>query len=1460
MDDFVFPPSPQWHQSHSASICALSKEEGWLLYSLNNSIHIMNPFSLKYEGIMTGAHTGRINSIASKVISKEATTAAATATTTESTSKNVPYASAVPPSSPSPSSKIPFVASGSEDATVVCWDLVSRQPMATSRIHKKPVKAVEWMSNGKTIISGDQGGLLAVWDPFSGTTISKQLDKMTSFVCIEASPSQEHIVAIGLDGGDILICQASTESITIIRRLHGHTAKIQSLAWQPGPSGGDDLASKVRKYTLLASGSADQTVRIWDAENGVCTKVIDLPEHNEESGSSNFQKSRTWVPVGWILDGNSILSSTCRGTMYRFPVDSSRSDNARLSLGRQHIRQVFQVLVWPTGTFAFTISLDRRIVAWDLEKDEGVAQIDCIGGSVQSLDISPIEPGIIAMGLASETIKIWNTLSQNEPYETLMMDRLQSRVRVVKWHPSEEGKLCYGLESGKIGMVENMSNSPTQQQIQQRGKGHSRNKRNKKNSPKSTIFQTYHQRSVVSMQWCTPKALAAPVPELFDMALSDSTLCILSCGADGKILISNPSKPNGKSLDMEVVIQHQNREYYQAKKAVKGSRVCNRTDFHVHPNEDLIAIGNTDGSVEVFELKYFKLVFVFQGHSSKVNRVRWNFSGDESDRTPVREATSYLLASGYDHGALAVHNLAAYSSKAMAERALKSTNTEINAGTFASVPLGHEPVLPTAASFAALRHHTRSISDIAWSPHDGDDRESGPAEFQRIVTSSYDGRVVVYQIFIGDLLSESSTTNGELSEAKDEGSSERDQGEPSTTVQTDMEDSSSIPTEQDTIARPERRCHRPIACLDMLADHALSVHWSLSDVDRIYSGGNDWRLISWDWRAHPYSKPKPRKQDRGAIISAPKEQSAALSPTPSETISAQGSSVGDQSDTALSEMSTPASTHSEPEVIALETQEEHAAFNKRMLDVAELESSPKRLRGPANSSATNSNATTNTNGPHSIIGMTTAQPFEKLRLFPKSSDAFQKLISKKRTCLEIIRLARNFYCRHRRHRGVLVNDTEIEEARLRWQDMLTFLKKDGDPEGLEMARSLSGEMDEMNMDQEEDDEMTDKDNNSVPTTPASGTITDSLAPTDDNSDSLALLSQSESQSASEQEEESMFDGDLVFYGSRESIKALAELESLEAAKTPNNVFTTSSGLGVPLPADAMIASRRNTSSNKSMSINQKTSQLCRIPVTYWMGDVPQMTEILGTLHSHSNHQFGIQDWIGLALAPMGGVDAWRQLMARTANKFVASSEPHAAALCFLALGQVFEAVEAYRKSNMHREAMMLFRIRMWDDDEDDNDDSDENENGNSDVEDSQENEVGEIAASEPKKSHLSAKSTTSRRPCDLHRRILTEWGQALEKRGHYEQACKCHLALEALLVKMKRKPPSSSLSSSLSSSTTVVASSVGLQTLARRHDLLSMRTVAAVAILIHDPSMRDYVGRYEGMLAQKQELDRRKKH
>ena len=76
--DIVFPPSPQWHQPHSACLVSQGENSGWLVYSHNSTIQILNPFSLKHQGVLRGSHTAKINALAARPLRWSSASAAVT--------------------------------------------------------------------------------------------------------------------------------------------------------------------------------------------------------------------------------------------------------------------------------------------------------------------------------------------------------------------------------------------------------------------------------------------------------------------------------------------------------------------------------------------------------------------------------------------------------------------------------------------------------------------------------------------------------------------------------------------------------------------------------------------------------------------------------------------------------------------------------------------------------------------------------------------------------------------------------------------------------------------------------------------------------------------------------------------------------------------------------------------------------------------------------------------------------------------------------------------------------------------------------------------------------------------------------------------------------------------------------------------------------------------------------------
>ncbi|KAF8942864.1 Gem-associated protein 5 [Haplosporangium gracile] len=1471
--DTVFPPSPQWHQPHSACLVSQDESSGWLVYSHNNTIQILNPFSLKHQGVLRGIHTAKINALAARPLRWSSASASATAVDGGGAEESVTSSSSSQYSSPASSGPLlgsesvlssdlnhlrstldsatrinimtaghndePMVASVGDDMRVVCWNLDTRHATASLfKVHNKVIKAVEWTGDGQLIVSGDKGGVIVVWDPFQEKkTLKFELPTKPSISCMSSCFTHPDTIAIGMDGGDIFVCKANLSGVFVQQRLHGHNERIHSLAWQPSQPQGHG-------YTSLASGSGDQTVRVWDVVSETSSVVMKVPDLDDKL--PHPQKVKFWVPVGWVSQGQRLMSATSRGKMVIWEMNRKNSAGyTKLTDGKVHDRQVYQVMVWPSGSFAFTTSMDRRIIAWDVDNGQGLAQIECIGGNVYALDIGTVDPGRIAISLGNETLKIWNTLSKEEPYECITIDRLNTRARAVRWHPVEEGTLCFGLESGKIGMLsqvhgsfsadnKNINNGAGGRKGRKKGR-HDKQASHASSGLTQTIFHSYHEKSVTSMAWCSSKVFEAPVPELFDLALRDGTFCLISCGGEGKILISDASKPSSKSLDLDVVIQRQNAAWYEAYRAIKGTGQPERRDFAIHPNEDLLALGNADGSVEVFELKYFKLVYVYQSHRFRVNRVCWSESGTRSGRSQAEAGENgssvkdlYLLASGSDEGVVAIHSLKQFSKSALAEKravrkkalsnAIEDPLDDSNVSSPIAAGMETDVVLPTSQVLSYFQYHSKGISDLAWSPHGPIGSVISGARYQRIVTASYDGKAIVVEVRL-----ENSTTEP-IQDIPQNGARETAEGETSS--------GASIPV-------LSARQHRAVASYTDHEDQVLSVAWSLTETDRIYSGGNDWGLCSWDVKSHLLtetqslalvrggggSRKHPKSTDGGkASTKSLPATSASASPV---VLVQETSSQLQLSGTELVAQAGSKDVSIEGENLKVDqtlltVEDRHVIVDEPVASKRTNRSSPHPESTPTKRSRTSSSnnpvtTTTTTATPKAsepLILIPTSSthiqklstPTKRLQLFPMGTAAFHGQSSHK-SHLEILRLTRNLYCRRTRQGGVLQSEEELEAARVRWQAMRAFFEEDGEDDGKALSVTLGQDVDEMNL---EDDDM------SLSSQYRSASGTGQLAADDAPTSS----------------------GDLIFYGSRESVKALAEMEAEEMTQTqPQNIFVVGSGMGVMPPASSSL--KDSIVQTKNGTQTRAAGQLCQVPVSCWLGDVPKVLDIVSAL---GPSEVGVQDWIAIALSPMGGVEAWKGMMARTAGKFETRGEVHAAGLCYLSVGMVFEAVDVYRKQGLFREALTLLRIRLWDQHGDSDDDIDYDDEDDTGME-AQDEDQDEPSSSTAKNSPVSNKKDLRQ----LHLRILTEWGQQLEKRNQYEQACKCQLTLGSLL-----RTRANAKKVFVADSDPKIPS-VGLQTLARRGDVATLRTVAGLAIMMDDPTVQESIARYRSALLLKKE-------
>jgi eukaryotic-like serine/threonine-protein kinase len=209
---------------------------------------------------------------------------------------------------------------------------------------------------------------------------------------------------------------------TTLYTFTGHTGSVLSAAWSPDGY-------------RIASGSADNTVKVWDATTG--WHEFTYPGHKD------------WVwSVAWSPDGNYIASG---GGSYdrtvqvwnvatKQPVDIFNSTDGVNSA------------VWsPDGKFIALGSYDKSVLVRDPFNQ--ITQFTLSGhtGGVKSVAWSP-NGKFIASGSFDQTVKVWDALTGNLLY-TLLHDNY---VKSVTWSPDSKYIASSTGDTGSQGNGEHL--------------------------------------------------------------------------------------------------------------------------------------------------------------------------------------------------------------------------------------------------------------------------------------------------------------------------------------------------------------------------------------------------------------------------------------------------------------------------------------------------------------------------------------------------------------------------------------------------------------------------------------------------------------------------------------------------------------------------------------------------------------------------------------------------------------------------------------------------------------------------------------------------------------------------------------------------------------------------------------------------------------------------------------------
>ena len=248
--------------------------------------------------------------------------------------------------------------------------------------HKFSVSAVAFKDDS-TLISVGTDSDLHFWNLDTGT--QRWQTEVGLFLISDIAISSHDSRFIVYAGGLFFrpyIGMSYTDDGDIRGYLTGHTNTVNTLSFKPGS-------------VTLASGSNDDTIRIWDLTwNAWKSRPI-----RTLRGHKNDVKAVAWSPDGRLL------ASGSRDRTVRLWKPDNGTNTAIL---RGHTNTINSVAWSPDGRLLASASSDDTIRIWDpTDTDSPLYVLEGHTGNINTLAFHPTE-AILASGSSDNTIRLWN--------------------------------------------------------------------------------------------------------------------------------------------------------------------------------------------------------------------------------------------------------------------------------------------------------------------------------------------------------------------------------------------------------------------------------------------------------------------------------------------------------------------------------------------------------------------------------------------------------------------------------------------------------------------------------------------------------------------------------------------------------------------------------------------------------------------------------------------------------------------------------------------------------------------------------------------------------------------------------------------------------------------------------------------------------------------------------------------
>lgn len=219
------------------------------------------------------------------------------------------------------------------------------------------VHSVAFDPAGVTLASGSWGGELKQWDVASGKLLRTLSGKFSSLV------------------------------FGLLFNVKGHGTTVRCVAFDPTGQ-------------MLASGSDDSSVKLWDVKSGKLLHTLD-GHKSYLGGKTGYVLSVAFDPVGEIL-----ASGGAGNTVKLWEVANGKL----LRTLEGHTSDVYSVAFDPQGGTLASGSEDGKVRIWEVATGKLLRTLEARSGFIHSVTFNP-SGRMLACGNSNKTVKLWEAAS-----------------------------------------------------------------------------------------------------------------------------------------------------------------------------------------------------------------------------------------------------------------------------------------------------------------------------------------------------------------------------------------------------------------------------------------------------------------------------------------------------------------------------------------------------------------------------------------------------------------------------------------------------------------------------------------------------------------------------------------------------------------------------------------------------------------------------------------------------------------------------------------------------------------------------------------------------------------------------------------------------------------------------------------------------------------------------------------